>query len=216
MPLDFPSNPTPWQVYEDYAWDPNTLVWSRFGKKAGVLTRAAIAESEKLDYLSPQTVSGINTFNGPTVFSGANVFNNTQIFNKDIVVTNNNIGQVYTYSKTLSLKTYSQVIFTANDNVLPVTGTYIYTAYSGDPGYGPLWNQTYTGIIQWFTSTTNDTVGSAAVNMHNFGHSREALDVYFKVVRKPAANPGTQSFEVWSSYDTSSSYNWTFKFRRIG
>jgi len=93
------------------------------------------------------------------------------------------------------------------------TGTYIIEVYDVDDGETN-YDETYSGIMSWYSGTTNSTEASEIV-LTSAGQSPNDNHIYLRVQRTLASDPDNLKLQIRRDVDLSSAYTYTFKFRRM-
>lgn len=215
MPLVFPKNPTDGQFYKDFYYDAASSAWKSIASPTMLESRMSSIETNKVDKIKANTLTGTKTFTAANTFAGQNTFNDTQTFDRSLGFGSGVIGQSITYSKTLSVTTSAQNIFTNANGILPVTGTYLVkiNSISNWPQGGVNYEETYSGIMQWYTNTTNSDV-TDQINLTSMGHANNGQYYYLRTARTGGAT-NTHALQMWCTSNLSSTtYNFTFT--RIG
>lgn len=216
-PLDFPSSPVDGQTYEGYSYSQKHASWLASSGPEALAQRVAALESGKVGLTEANIISGNKTLSSSNLFSGSNIFGQgtTHTFDTALNYGPGTIGQAFSYSKSIAVTTNAQNVFTKNDNILPYQGTYLVKieSISDWPVGGLVYEETYTGIMQWFTGTTNSDVADG-IPLTNMGHATNGQAYYLRTART-FSNTGTHALQIWSTYNLSAR-TFNFSFRRLG
>lgn len=215
MPLTFPKNPTNGQLYKDFYYDAESSAWKSIASPTMLEFRMSSIETNKADKSKANTLTGTKNFTAANTFTGQNTFNDTQTFDRSLVFGSGVIGQTITYNKTLAVTTSAQNIFINSNGILPVTGTYLVkiNSISNWPQGGVNYEETYTGVMQWYTNTTNSDV-SDQIPLTYMGHANNGQVYYLRTLRVSGA-ANNHALQMWCTSNLSST-TYSFTFTRIG
>jgi hypothetical protein len=108
-------------------------------------------------------------------------------------------------------------IFSKSDNIL-TTGTWMVQMYINDFAVGGgHYTYTYTGVMQWYQETVNQT-GEAAfseIYLHRMGHAANASVLYLRTAESAAAAGNLGYFQIKGNYSNTSNTTINFKFVKI-
>jgi hypothetical protein len=108
-------------------------------------------------------------------------------------------------------------IFSKSDNIL-TTGTWMVQMYISDFAVGGgHYTYTYTGVMQWYQETVNQT-GEAAfseIYLHRMGHAANASVLYLRTAESGAAAGNLGYFQIKGNYSNTSNTTINFKFVKI-
>ena len=117
---------------------------------------------------------------------------------------------VYTITKSLKL-TQDWINTGISSSDLP-SGFYGFTVHASNHAVGgQLYDETFSGVIQWFSSGTNNTNGSEVI-LHSAGQSNGAGNIYIKTIRTMS---GRLHLQIASALNTTGVSTYTFTFRRL-
>ena len=93
------------------------------------------------------------------------------------------------------------------------TGTYMMSVYIHTAGIGGvLYNETYSGLVQWYSGQTNST-NSSTIDLHNSGHADNNEVIEMRTRRHGHGDGVHLQLQIKSNY--SWSQNLKFCFRRL-
>lgn len=118
------------------------------------------------------------------------------------------------FSKSLTLTTAAQNLFTSGDGVL-ADGIYIVRAWANDYGVGGgHYNETYAGLMYWYTSTTNST-SSDEITLHRMGHAPNFGRLHLRTCRATGSISTNQALQIWGDTTNTGASTYNFWFKRI-
>ena len=140
------------------------------------------------------TVSGTVTHSGLAMSSGTGV------------------DQVISISKSLTLTTSWQDTGITGTNL--ETGSHMVQIYSvSNSGQGGgNYEETYTGVMSWFSGNTNSVEGTE-IYLTAAGHASNDRHIYLQVMR--SGSPGNCKLQIRSDVNHSAAYTYVFKFRKL-
>jgi len=122
--------------------------------------------------------------------------------------TNSNL----TYNASLTLSTSWQDTGVSNSN-LTADGVYIVTCYVNDFGVsGGQYTVTYTGLMYWYASSTNNT-NYSEIALHHMGHADNDRYIYLRTRTTPS-NGGT-FLQIKGNGNNSGASTYVFNFKRL-
>ena len=122
------------------------------------------------------------------------------------------------YEKTVSLKVTTDWMDTGinaqtkfGDIVLP-SGTYAVQITSESRGQGSLWSEIHSGMMSWYSDTTNST-DSDEIFLHKAGHASNNSGLFLRTVRMGTS--GYLKLQIASKTAFDAASNITFKFKKL-
>ena len=92
------------------------------------------------------------------------------------------------------------------------TGTYVVQVSGFNPDYTFLWSEMYSGIMTWYSGSTNNT-NASEIFLHNAGHADNSNAIYLRTLR--TSGGGSLKLQIASKIAASDTDTLTFKFRRL-
>lgn len=133
------------------------------------------------------------------------------------LINSNNSADVFsliTFKKSLQLTTAWQDVGIGYQDLS--SGTYViscYTGYNYQVG-GASYQETYVGIIQWFSSSTNSTTSDEII-LHRSGHAPNSGILYLRTIRSASSSGTHLKLQAAYSINTTNVFDYVFKFRRL-
>ena len=130
-------------------------------------------------------------------------------------VGNNNVDQLVTITKSLTLTTDWQDTGIKSSDL--ATGTYIVQLYANDiAAGGTSSNEYYSGTMSWYAGNTDSSVSlpTDEIVLHRAGGSSDA-GLYLRTFRTESADPDNLKLQIYSNLANPSASNYVFKFRRM-
>ena len=92
------------------------------------------------------------------------------------------------------------------------TGTYVVQVSGFNWSYTQIYSEMYSGIMTWYSSSTNDT-NSSEIFLHNAGHADNNNAIYLRTLRTGGNN--SLKFQIACKVSATGTDSLTFKFRRL-
>jgi len=165
----------------------------------------------KVDLSTDQSIGGHKTFTNDTSFNG-DVDVDGKLSHTGLIITSGNeIDQIKTISKSLSLISDTWTDINISGNIL-ATGIYLLSVSVNDNTTGGThYNETYTGTLSWYSGTTNSN-NSDEIQLHRSGENPGTGTIYIRTTRTHSS--GSLKLQIYSNQSiTNSPYE--FKFRRF-
>lgn len=123
-------------------------------------------------------------------------------------------GEITTISKEITVNTdWTDTGITGSDLS---SGTYYIQANCNWSGAAGLWDETYSGIMYWFSSGETNSANSTEILLHNSGHADNAGAIYLRTIRTARTEGVGMKLQIASKIAYTDSTKWvTFKFRKI-
>jgi hypothetical protein len=161
---------------------------------------------------SAGTATTATNQSGGTVNATSGTFTGTVTHSGLAMSSGTGVDQVTSISKSLTLTTYWQDTGIAGTNL--ETGSHMVQIYnvSNHGQGGSNYEETYTGVMSWFSGNTNSTEGTE-IYLTAAGHAPNDRHIYLQVMR--SANPGTCKLQIRSDVNHTGAYTYVFKFRKL-
>jgi len=174
-------------------------------------TNVDLSLNSKVDKSSEQDIGGHKTFTDDISFS-QDVDVTGKLSHKGLAITSGNeIDQVETFSKSLTLTSNTWTDTTISGTNL-TSGIYMFSVGVDDNSNGGThYNETYTGTLSWYSGTTNSNK-SDEIQLHRSGENPGTGTIYLRTTR--TSSSGNLKLQIYSDTNITG-YTYVFKFRRF-
>lgn len=128
----------------------------------------------------------------------------------NVTITTTDAKPVTTITKSLAVTTAWMDTGITGTNL--ATGSFIVQMLVNDGTNTAQYNEYYTGVMSWFSSTTNST-DSDEILLHKAGHASNGRMVYLRTIR--SASSGYLKLQIAASTAFTAASSITFKFRQL-